>query len=64
MSEEDNLIGSMWLHKKTNNVYAIIGRCILESTNMPGILYRKPADREAWARDEEEFMDGRFERLY
>lgn len=55
--------GSVWRHVKTGKVYAVIGRCRLEATNRPGVLYTRPEDGTVWARDADEFLDGRFERL-
>jgi hypothetical protein len=55
-------IGGLWRHVKTGHDYVILGQCRLEATNRPGILYRRVngEDVMTWARDEEEFCDGRF----
>lgn len=56
-------IGTVWRHRKTGHVYTIIGTCRLEATNAPAYLYRRPEDGITWARDMDEFLDGRFERI-
>lgn len=59
--------GQFWTHIKTGGTYFITGFCILESTNKDAVLYiNETADDGVtpWARDKEEFLDGRFERLH
>ena len=56
-------IGSVWRHLKTGHVYAIVGICKLEHSNAPAYLYRRPEEDITLARDMDEFLDGRFERL-
>ena len=54
-------IGTTWKHVKTGGVYSIVGSCQLEATDRPAILYRSAKGAgPIWARDYEEFMDGRF----
>lgn len=55
------LVGTIWRHKKTRRVYVVMGQCRLEATNAPGLLYRSAQDGTTWARDLDEFLDGRFE---
>lgn len=50
-----------WRHKKTGNVYQVIGGCRIEATNKLGILYAR--EGVVWCRPSEEFLDGRFEAL-
>jgi hypothetical protein len=50
-----------WRHKKTGNVYMVVGGCRIEATNKLGILYAR--DGVVWCRPSEEFLDGRFEAL-
>ena len=59
------MIGTVWKHLKTGHAYTIMGVCRLEATNRPAILYRRAdgSSQIVWARDEEEFLDGRFERV-
>jgi len=63
--EEASEIGSVWRHKKTGSVYTIIGACRLEHSNAPAYLYRLAHDPDGitWARDMDEFLDGRFEKI-
>ena len=60
---EDKLIGSTWRHVNTGRVYALVGKCRLEHNNAPAYLYRRTEDGITWARDMDEFLDGRFERI-
>jgi len=56
--------GSLWTHRKTAHIYVVIGECQLEATNRPAVLYRQinhPDGGKLWARDRDEFLDGRFE---
>jgi len=60
--------GQFWRHKKTGGVYYITGFCILEATNKKAVLYIEEeadeGDKELpWARNQDEFLDGRFELL-
>jgi hypothetical protein len=54
-----------WRHKKTHQVYIIVGQCRLEKTGQAAFLYVRDADAGGtpWAREKEEFLDGRFEQL-
>jgi len=58
---------NVWLHKKTGREYVVEGVCTLEHSNKPAYLYRSYQeggdDGVLWARDKEEFLDGRFELL-
>lgn len=55
------MIGTLWVHLKTSHLYVIVGDCQLEATNRPAVLYRLVGgEGPVWARDMEEFMDGRF----
>jgi hypothetical protein len=56
--------GQVWKHLKSGGIYSIVGHCQLEATNRPAVLYASVSgDGRTWARDEEEFMDGRFIKL-
>lgn len=55
------MLGTDWRHKKTGNVYQVIGGCRIEATNKLGILYAR--EGVVWCRPSEEFLDGRFEAL-
>lgn len=63
MTPEHPVIGTHWRHKKTGHIYKVIGVCRLEHSNAPAYLYRRPEDGITWARDMDEFLDGRFERI-
>jgi hypothetical protein len=65
MSEQDWRTGTQWRHLKTGNIYVTVGRCRLEKTGEPAVLYRcvSPASDVVWARASDEFLDGRFERV-
>lgn len=54
--------GELWKHLKSKRIYVVLGACRLEATNRPGVLYT-PVGGEGsiWVRDEQEFLDGRFE---
>ena len=41
---------SFYLHKKSGNMYKVLGECRLEATG----------ERDRWVRPYNEFMDGRF----
>lgn len=56
-------VGSNWLHKKSGKKVVIVGHGKLEATNRPRFFYNEEGDRTIWARDSEEFLDGRFEQL-
>ena len=58
----DKIVGSQWLHIKSQKRYMIVGTCRLESTNSPAYLYLDDAGI-VWARDKDEFLDGRFQRF-
>ena len=54
--------GTIWLHARTKNYYVVTGLCQLDATNKPAVLYL-PMDGSGgrpWARDVDEFLDGRF----
>lgn len=56
-------VGTVWRHKKTGNVYVIIGTCRLEATNATAYLYTSSSNGVVWARDADEFLDGRYENI-
>jgi hypothetical protein len=59
-----NSKGTIWLHLKSGKKYVIIGMCRLEATNAPAYLYTSIEDESVvWARDMDEFLDGRFENI-
>lgn len=61
--------GTLWVHKKTGNVYSIVGPCQIEATWEPGLLYVRVNNPDALppigpiVRSRQEFLDGRFEPL-
>jgi len=57
--------GSTWRHVKSGRVYKTTGRCRLEATGEPAVLYvlADGANDTVWARSQDEFLDGRFERV-
>ena len=61
-----NYQSSVWRHNKTNHRYVIVGECRLEHSNAPAFLYTRidVPDGIVWARDRDEFLDGRFDRLF
>lgn len=55
------MIGTLWLHLKTNHLYVVVGDCLIEATCRPAVLYTLVGGGgPTWARDRDEFMDGRF----
>ncbi len=58
-------VGSLWTHLKTAQLYVVIGFCRLEASNKTAVLYQpvNAACNYPWARDLDEFLDGRFERF-
>jgi hypothetical protein len=59
---KDWVNGTQWVHLKTGGAYTTVGRCRLEASGEPAVLYQG-ADGTVWARAMDEFLDGRFERL-
>lgn len=60
------ITGSIWRHLATGGIYIVTGACQIECTNRPGVLYRAltvEMDGPQWARDRDEFLDGRFQML-
>lgn len=57
--------GSTWRHVKSGRVYKTTGRCRLEATGEPAVLYllADGANDTVWVRAQDEFLDGRFERV-
>ena len=58
-----------WRHKKRRTIYEEIGRAKLQASDVGGfsdhqlmVVYRGE-DGQLWVRPEDEFEDGRFERL-
>jgi len=60
---EDNHTGEQYKHLKTGGLYTVLGKCRIEATNVPGVLYVRDGDDVVWARPASEFFDGRFERI-
>ena len=54
-------IDTDWRHKKTGNIYRVVGGCRIEDANKLAVLYAR--DGVVWCRPSEEFLDGRFEAL-
>jgi hypothetical protein len=51
-----------WRHKKTGNLYCIVGYVIIEKTLTPAVCYEPVSEpRAVFVRPCEEFFDGRFE---
>ena len=55
--------GTLWQHQKSGGEYTITGHCMLEATRKAAVLYRCHETGILWARDADEFLDGRFEQL-
>lgn len=49
-----------WRHRKTGGLYDVVGSALDERTERPLVLYRSLEDGRTWARDAEQFHDGRF----
>lgn len=57
--------GSRWRHRKTGVVYAVSTGCVTGATLTPAVLYYPAAAGGlGWVRPLDEFLDGRFERVY
>lgn len=58
-------VASAWRHQRTGGVYIVMGYCRIEATARPAVLYAsvKGDTDMPWARDAEEFTDGRFRRV-
>lgn len=54
--------GTQWEHLKTGRIYTTVGRCRLEASGEPAVLYCG-SEGTIWARAMDEFLDGRFDRL-
>ena len=59
-AESDWTLGTEWRHIKSGRLYVTVGKCRLEATAAPAVLYRGE-DGTVWARDMDEFLDGRFD---
>lgn len=57
--------GSIWQHKKTENLYMVKDLVVLESDLQVAVAYSGVTEntRLTWVRPLAEFMDGRFERV-
>lgn len=58
--------GSAWRHKKTGQVYVVLGHCRLERAGERAVRYcnfNESEQPEEWVRSLHEFTDGRFERV-
>jgi hypothetical protein len=52
---------AIWTHKKTGNLYEIVGFCKREVDLVDCVIYRRKDHAEVlWARPTSEFFDGRF----
>lgn len=60
--EQDEFLYQRWKHERSGYTYIIVGVCRLEATNRPAYLYTQieQPDGIVWARDMDEFLDGRF----
>ena len=58
----DSITGTNWRHIKSGGMYTVLGMCRLEHNGCPACLYQG-LDGVVWARDKDEFLDGRFEPL-
>ena len=60
-----NFLYSYWKHKKTHNIYIIIGECKYEGSGESGFLYVRQDDPTGipWVRAKTLFLDGRFEKI-
>lgn len=55
---------TVWRHKKTGNLYMILGMCIIEEMHTEAFRYVCLHDSQIeWIRPVGEFLDGRFERV-
>ena len=58
-------IDSIWKHKKTENIYKVVGFCIIEHSMEIGVLYKMLGEDVKflypWCRPLSEFKDGRYE---
>ena len=60
-------VGTVWRHRASGHLYAVVGVCQLEATWRPAVLYVRLNNPDAVqpegpiARDRDEFLDGRFE---
>lgn len=57
--------GSIWRHKKTENLYMVKDLVVMESDLQLAVAYSGVTEnsRLTWVRPLAEFMDGRFERV-
>lgn len=57
--------GSIWRHKKTENLYMVKDLVVMESDLQVAVAYSGVTEnsRLTWVRPLAEFMDGRFERV-
>lgn len=57
--------GSIWRHKKTENLYIVKDLVVMESDLQLAVAYSGVIEnsRLTWVRPLAEFMDGRFERV-
>lgn len=57
--------GSIWRHKKTENLYMVKDLVVMESDLQLAVAYSGVIEnsRLTWVRPLAEFMDGRFERV-
>ncbi|SON57599.1 hypothetical protein HDIA_4058 [Hartmannibacter diazotrophicus] len=54
-------VGTIWLHKKSGGIYAVVGSCRIEATREAGVLYHATdGTGPVWCRSVAEFLDGRF----
>lgn len=68
MAERERLTGSAELngtfrHVKTGGLYHIALLCRIEATNTPAVAYVSHKDGTVWVRPQDEFLDGRFEKV-
>ena len=49
--------GSLWLHYKKDEVYEFLHMSLLESTQEPLAIYRKPGDATTWCRPLKEWEE-------
>lgn len=58
--------GSLWLHKKSNTYYIVVGTSLRESDLEPLVTYTAafPVPGIQFTRTASEFLDGRYEKVW
>lgn len=56
-------VGDTVFHKKSRGTYEIIAFAVHERTEEALVIYQHEGNGSIWARNRDEFMDGRFVKL-